>query len=42
MEFTVYPGAVHGFHADYRDDYSPVAAPDGWQRAFGWLRRHGV
>ncbi|WP_405984123.1 dienelactone hydrolase family protein [Streptomyces sp. NBC_00872] len=42
VEFTVYPGAVHGFHADYRDDYSPVAAPDGWQRALGWLRRHGV
>ncbi|MFF3753286.1 dienelactone hydrolase family protein [Streptomyces sp. NPDC002018] len=42
VEFTVYPEAVHGFHADYRDDYSPVAAPDGWQRALGWLRRHGV
>ncbi|MER6442336.1 dienelactone hydrolase family protein [Streptomyces sp. NPDC001185] len=42
VEFVVYPDAVHGFHADYRDDYGPAAAADGWKRALDWLRRHGV
>lgn len=31
-EIVVYPGAPHGFHADYRDSYSPDAAQDGWAR----------
>ena len=31
-EITVYPGAPHGFHADYRASYTPAAAADGWQR----------
>ena len=31
-EIVVYPGAPHGFHADYRDSYSPDAAADGWAR----------
>ena len=26
----VYPGAPHGFHADYRDSYRPADAADGW------------
>lgn len=42
VEFVVYPDAVHGFHADYRDDYDEAAARDGWQRAVTWLRQnHG-
>ncbi len=28
----VYPGAPHGFHADYRDSYAPAAAADGWAK----------
>jgi len=31
-EITVYPDAPHGFHADYRDSYTPAAAADGWTR----------
>ncbi|WP_339932697.1 dienelactone hydrolase family protein [uncultured Brevundimonas sp.] len=31
-EITVYPGAPHGFHADYRASYTPEAAADGWHR----------
>ena len=42
VEFVVYPDAVHGFFADYRDDYSPADAPAAWARALDWLRKHGV
>ncbi|MFJ6025607.1 dienelactone hydrolase family protein [Brevundimonas sp. NPDC092305] len=28
----VYPGAPHGFHADYRDSYRPADAADGWTK----------
>ncbi|WP_339914700.1 dienelactone hydrolase family protein [uncultured Brevundimonas sp.] len=31
-EVVVYPGAPHGFHADYRASYRPEAAADGWNR----------
>lgn len=29
---TVYPGAQHGFHADYRQSYSAADAADGWTK----------
>lgn len=41
-EIIVYPGAAHGFHADYRGAYHKVAAADGWKRLLDWLRRHGA
>jgi carboxymethylenebutenolidase len=41
-EIVVYPGAHHGFHADYRDSYNAEAAADGWARALAWFRQHGV
>jgi carboxymethylenebutenolidase len=41
-EIVVYPGAQHGFHADYRDSYNAEAAADGWTRALAWFRAHGV
>ena len=41
-ELVVYPGAAHGFFADYRDEYDPSSAPDAWARALVWLRRHGA
>ena len=28
----VYPGAPHGFHADYRDSYRAADAADGWAK----------
>ncbi len=41
-EIIVYPGAQHGFHADYRDSYNAEAAADGWRRCLAWFRDHGV
>jgi carboxymethylenebutenolidase len=41
-EFHEYPGAPHGFHADYRPSYRPDAATDGWNRAVGWFKKYGV
>uniref|UniRef100_UPI0024927E82 dienelactone hydrolase family protein n=1 Tax=Brevundimonas aveniformis TaxID=370977 RepID=UPI0024927E82 len=31
-QITVYPGADHGFHADYRPMYDEAAAADAWGR----------
>lgn len=41
-EIIVYPGAQHGFHADYRDSYNAEAAADGWARCLAWFRANGV
>ena len=41
-EFKVYPGAPHGFHADYRPSFRPDAAADAWAQATGWFKKHGV
>jgi carboxymethylenebutenolidase len=41
-EIIVYPGAPHGFHADYRPSYRKEAAEDGWKRLLEWFRRHGL
>lgn len=41
-EFHIYPGAPHGFHADFRSSYRKEAAQDAWGRALDWFRRHGV
>ncbi len=41
-EIVVYPGASHGFHADYRDSYHAEAAAEGWTRALAWFRAAGV
>ncbi|CAN7320114.1 dienelactone hydrolase family protein [Brevundimonas sp. LjRoot202] len=38
-EIVVYPGAPHGFHADYRDSYSPNAAQDGWAKLLALFER---
>ena len=37
-EIVVFPGAPHGFHADYRDSYRPMAAEEGWRRMLAWFR----
>ena len=39
-EIVVFPGAPHGFHADYRESYRPMAAEEGWRRMLEWFRRH--
>ena len=41
-EFKIYPGAPHGFHADYRTSYRPEAAEDGWKRMQDWFRKYKV
>ena len=41
-EIVVYPGAPHGFNADYRPSYRPEAAKDGWKRMQAWFKQHGV
>lgn len=41
-EIIVYPGAAHGFHADYRASYDAEAAADGWARLLAWFRANGV
>ena len=41
-EIVVYPGAQHGFHADYRPSYNKEAAEDGWKRLLEWFKKNGV
>jgi carboxymethylenebutenolidase len=41
-EFKIYPGAPHGFFADYRESYRKDAAEDAWTRAIAWFRTYKV
>jgi carboxymethylenebutenolidase len=41
-QFVFYPGAGHGFAADYRPSYNEAAATDGWRRMRDWFKAHGV
>lgn len=41
-EFKIYPGAPHGFHADYRPSYRKEAADDAWQQMQDWFRKYKV
>jgi carboxymethylenebutenolidase len=41
-EFKVYPGAPHGFHADYRPSYRKEAAEDGWKQMTDWFKKYNV
>jgi carboxymethylenebutenolidase len=41
-EFKTYPGAPHGFHADYRPSYRKEAAEDGWKNAIAWFKKYKV
>src|SRR6195256_356055 len=41
-EFKIYPGAPHGFHADYRPSYRKEAAEDGWAQLTAWFKKNGV
>jgi carboxymethylenebutenolidase len=42
FEIKVYPGAPHGFHADYRPSYRKEAAEDAWNQMIAWLKKHKV
>src|SRR2546426_155216 len=41
-EFKIYPGAPHGFHADYRPSYRKEAAEDAWKEMIAWFKKYGV
>ena len=41
-EFKIYPGAPHGFHADYRASYRKEAAEDGWNEMIAWFKKYKV
>ncbi|KAA0077068.1 dienelactone hydrolase family protein [Tardiphaga sp. P9-11] len=41
-EFKIYPGAPHGFHADYRPSYRQEAADDAWKQMQAWLTKYKV
>jgi carboxymethylenebutenolidase len=41
-EFKIYPGAPHGFHADYRASYRKDAAEDAWNQMTGWFKKYKV
>jgi carboxymethylenebutenolidase len=41
-EFKIYPGAPHGFHADYRASYRKEAAEDGWNQMTAWFKKYKV
>ncbi len=42
VEIKVFPGAPHGFHADYRTTYHKEAAEAAWGDALAWFKAHGV
>jgi carboxymethylenebutenolidase len=42
VRIEVFPGAPHGFHADYRATYHKDAAEAAWAQAMGWFKGHGV
>ena len=41
-EFKIYPGAPHGFNADYRASYRKDAADDAWAQMTAWFKKYGV
>ena len=41
-EFHEYPGAPHGFMADYRPSYRKEAAEDAWAKMTAWFKKYGV
>ena len=41
-EFHIFPGAPHGFVAEYRASYRKEAAEDAWNRMVGWFKKYKV
>ncbi len=37
---TVFPGADHGFMADYRPSYNEAAAKTAWAQTLGWFKKY--
>ena len=41
-EFKIFPGAPHGFHADYRPSYRPEVAEAAWGDMRAWFKKYKV
>jgi len=41
-KFKIYPGAPHGFFADYRQSYRAEAARDAWREMQAWFKKYKV
>jgi carboxymethylenebutenolidase len=41
-EFHIYPGAPHGFEADYRSSYRKDAAGEAWAQMIAWFKKYKV
>jgi carboxymethylenebutenolidase len=41
-EFHIYPGAPHGFHADYRPSYRKEQAEQAWSEMVNWFKKYKV
>ena len=41
-KFKIYPGAGHGFFADYRQSYRADAAQDAWLAMQAWFKKYKV
>jgi carboxymethylenebutenolidase len=41
-DINVYPGADHGFFADYRPSYHEAASRDAWLQCLTWFKSNGV
>jgi carboxymethylenebutenolidase len=41
-DINVYPEAQHGFNADYRPSYDPIAAKDAWAKMLAFFNEHKV
>src|SRR5262249_34049648 len=39
-DIVIYPGAGHGFHADYRPSYHAAAAQDAWKRCTDFFAKN--
>jgi carboxymethylenebutenolidase len=42
VRFKIYPGAGHGFFADYRQSYRADVAQDAWSAMQAWFRKYSV
>jgi carboxymethylenebutenolidase len=42
FDIDTYPGAPHGFHADYRDSYREEAAKAAWAEMGLWFKKYKV
>ena len=41
-KFKIYPGAGHGFFADYRQSFRADAAQDAWREMQAWFKKYKV